>query len=150
LKTKKPLKQSDLIRIWTRVVLRVVFLLVSVAFAIWILYLLRTILLLVVLAVFFCYLIAPLVRLFEYPAYFGSREFRLPRGAAIGVVYLVLGLFVLGIVSWIWPMLWGQMTDLGQKLPQYISTGSTSIRESFNDANSWLRHLGCRASGVSI
>jgi predicted PurR-regulated permease PerM len=141
LRRKKPLKQSDLIRIWTRVVLRMVFLLTFISFLIWVLYLLRKILLLLILSVFFCYLIAPLVRLFEHPVYVRERELKLPRSAAIGMVYLLLGGLVFGLISWAWPILWNQVTELGQKLPQYISTGSTSVREYFNDANSWVRHL---------
>ena len=41
MKRKKILSQADLVRIWTRVVLRTVFLLAAIAFLIWILYLLN-------------------------------------------------------------------------------------------------------------
>jgi len=141
LKKKTILSQADLVRIWTRVVLRIVFLMAAIAFLIWMLYLLRTILLLCVLAVFFCYLIAPLVRLFELPIYIKGREIKLPRFAAISAVYVVLGAIVYGVISWFWPLLWNQVTDLGQKLPQFISSGSASIKDSLNDANSWLGSL---------
>ncbi len=113
----------------------------GIAFLIWMLYILRKILLLCVLAVFFCYLIAPLVRIFELPVYIKGREIKLPRFAAISAVYVVLGAIVYGIISWFWPLLWNQVTDLGQKLPEFITSGSASIRDSLNDANSWLSHL---------
>lgn len=141
MKKKKILSQADLVRIWTRVVLRIVFFMAAIAFLIWMLYLLRTILLLCVLAVFFCYLIAPLVRIFEHPVYIRGREIKLPRFAAICAVYVAMGAIIYGIISWFWPILWNEVTDLGQKLPGFISSGSASVRESLNDANSWLSRL---------
>ncbi len=138
---KRDFKQSDMIRIWTRVVLRVVFILAFVAFALWLLYHLRTILLLVVLSGFFCYLIAPLVRLFEHPLYVAGRELKLPRAVAIAAVYLVIGGVVFAVISSLWPLLSQQVTELARNLPGYITSGATSVRESLNDANSWLFRL---------
>lgn len=141
---KKVLDQADLIRIWTRVVLRLVFLLAAGAFLIWMMYELRTILLLLVLSVFFSYLIAPLVRLFEHPLYIGAREpreLKLSRALAIGVVYLVIGASLFLVVSWLWPKLWEQVTELAKNLPGYVSSGSQGFKESLDDANSWMRHV---------
>jgi predicted PurR-regulated permease PerM len=138
---KKVLEQSDLIRIWTRVVLRLVFLLAAGLFLLWTMYEIRTILLLLVLSIFFSYLIAPIVRLFEHPVYIGARELKLPRAVAIGAVYLVIGASVFLVVSWLWPLLGEQITELAGNLPGYVSSGSQSFRESLNDANSWMRHV---------
>jgi len=138
---KKSLDQSDLIRIWTRVVLRLVLLLAVGAFLIWTMYELRTLLLLLVLSVFFSYLIMPIVRLFEHPVYVGSREIKMPRGVAIGAVYLVIGASLFLIISWLWPILAFQVTELAKNLPDYVSAGSRQFRESLNDANSWMRHV---------
>src|SRR5437762_13508034 len=74
----------------SRVVLRIILLLLAVATFLWIVYKLTTVLLLLVLSVFFAYLVAPLVDLVEKPVRIGGRVRRMPRGLAIGVVYLFL------------------------------------------------------------
>src|SRR6267142_4460707 len=74
----------------TRVVLRIIVLLLAVAAFLWIIYKLTTVLLLLVLSIFFAYLVAPLVDLVEKPVYIGGRNRQVPRGLAIGVVYLFL------------------------------------------------------------
>src|SRR5260370_15801090 len=74
----------------TRVVLRIVLLLLAVAALLWIVYKLTTVLLLVVLAIFFAYLVAPLVDLVQRPISAGGRQRVIPRGIAIGIVYVVL------------------------------------------------------------
>src|ERR1700675_2845030 len=68
----------------TRVVLRIVAILLAVAAFLWIVYKLTTVLLLVVLSIFFAYLVAPLVDLVQRPIRFGRRERVMPRGPAIG------------------------------------------------------------------
>src|SRR6266478_1960719 len=74
----------------TRVVLRIVVILLAVAAFLWIVYKLQTVLLLVVLSVFFAYLVAPLVDLVQQPIRIGGRKRVVSRGPAIGIVYLVL------------------------------------------------------------
>src|ERR1700674_1903466 len=74
----------------TRVVLRIVVILLAVAAFLWIVYKLTTVLLLIVLSVFFAYLVAPLVDLVQRPIRIGGRERVIPRGLAIGIVYVVL------------------------------------------------------------
>ena len=115
--------------------------LVGIVLAGCLLYLLRTLLLLLIIAVFFCYLIAPLVRFFEQPVYVGNRELKLPRGAAIGVVYVLIA-GTLFLVNWfIWPLLWEQITTVAKDLPGYVTSASNYVDSRMNDANSWLRHL---------
>src|SRR6185503_2686945 len=74
----------------TRVVLRIIAILLAVAAFLWIVYKLTAVILLLVLSVFFAYLVAPLVDLVEQPVNLGGRVIRMPRGVAIGVVYLFL------------------------------------------------------------
>src|SRR6516162_2945994 len=74
----------------TRVVLRIVVLLLAVAALLWVIYKLTAVLLLLVLSIFFAYLVAPLVDIVEKPVKLGRRTVRMPRGVAIGVVYLFL------------------------------------------------------------
>lgn len=74
----------------TRAVLRIIALLLAVAGLLWVIYRLTTVLLLIVLAIFFSYLVAPLVDLVQRPISIGGRARVMPRGAAIAVVYFVL------------------------------------------------------------
>ncbi|HXI92261.1 MAG TPA: hypothetical protein VNO24_19800, partial [Blastocatellia bacterium] len=84
-------QNSEMIRLWTTVIVRVIFLLAGLLIVSWLLYEIRTVLLLLILAIFFCYLIAPIVHLFEQPLYIGNRELRLPRAIALVLVYLLIG-----------------------------------------------------------
>ena len=81
----------------TRALLRLIFVIVAVAAVLWAVYALAAVLLLVVLAMFFAYLIAPLVELVRQPFVLRSRERLMPRAAAIGIVYIVL--FGSGVVA---------------------------------------------------
>ncbi|HEV8482357.1 MAG TPA: AI-2E family transporter [Blastocatellia bacterium] len=138
---KRSFRQSEMIRVWTLVIVRVILLLAAVILSLWFLYEIRALLFLLILAVFVCYLIAPLVRFVEQPVYLGKRELKVPRGAAIGMVYLMIGgLLFLGL-RLLWPLLWDQITELAKNLPRYISSATTSVNNSMNDANSWMRHL---------
>src|SRR5437764_12700981 len=78
----------------TRAVLRILMLLLAVAGLLWVIYRLTTVILLVVLAIFFSYLVAPLVDLVQSPIRIGGRERMLPRGVAIAIGYgaLVVGM----------------------------------------------------------
>src|SRR2546429_7213509 len=73
----------------TRAVLRILMLLLAVAGLLWVVYRLTTVILLVVLAVFFAYLVAPLVDLVQRPIRIGGREPTMPRGPAISAGDLV-------------------------------------------------------------
>src|SRR5437763_15748666 len=91
--------------IQTRIVLRIIFILLAVAALLWVVYKLTTILLLLVLSIFFAYLVAPLVDLVERPVRVGGRERRLPRGVEVGSVNVVIfggvgvDLYILAIQS---------------------------------------------------
>lgn len=107
----------------------------------WLLYQIRTLLLLVVLSVFFCYLIAPIVHLFQQPLYIGRREIKLPRSVAIALVYLIMGILLFSLVRWLGPLLWEQVTELTRSMPGYVKSGSDAFNNLVNGANSWMRHL---------
>ncbi|MCI0490643.1 MAG: AI-2E family transporter [Blastocatellia bacterium] len=136
-----PLNQSQMIRVWTLVCIRVLLVLAAFFAALWVIYTLSTVLLLLVLSIFFCYLIAPLVRVFEQAVYVRGREIKLPRGVAIAAVYVVIGA-ALFLLSWlIWPFLQQQVRDLADTLPEYLTSGSGTVKRTFEDADSWLRRL---------
>ena len=119
------------------VIIRIFFILASLALVLWLLYALGSVLLMLVLSIFFCYMIAPLVRLFSQPLYLGNREVRLSRSVSILLVYLLVGtIFYVG-VRLIWPLFSEQITDLAA----YVRSGTVSAQKLFNDADSWLNHL---------
>ena len=138
---KQPIKQSEAVRVWTLVIVRVLVILVGVYLAYRVIYEIRTLLLLLILSVFFCYLIAPLVKLAEQPVYLLRREVKLPRGAAIGLVYVLIGGVLYLGMRLLWPFLWTEITVLASNLPGYISSATAWVNGSMNDANSWMRHL---------
>jgi predicted PurR-regulated permease PerM len=113
----------------TRIVLRIITILLVVAAVLWILYKLTAVLLLLVLSVFFAYLVAPLVDLVEQPLKLGAKTIRIPRGLAIGIVYVVL--FVGGGVAvyFLAPQLAAQFPEFKQQAVAYYKTiVSTSDR----------------------
>jgi predicted PurR-regulated permease PerM len=140
LKKKTP-DQVQMIRVWTMVFVRVIAIVIGLLVAIWLLYKLRTLLLLLVISIFFSYLMAPIVSLFENPVYIRGREVKLPRAAAIFAVYLVVGSLLFVALQWMLPKLWDQMTQLTSNLPAYSENATASINKTVKDANSWMRHL---------
>src|SRR6476659_10773720 len=72
----------------TRVVLRLVLLLLAVAAGLWLLFALRGVILLLLLSMLFAYLIAPLVEFLCRPVTWGPRPWTTPRPLAIAVVFL--------------------------------------------------------------
>lgn len=126
---------------WTMVIVRVIFLLAGLFIASWLLYEIRTLLLLLIVSIFFCYLIAPIVHLLEQPVYVARYELRLPHNVAILLVYLLIGVVLFVGVQLIWPPLSQQVADLAKNLPGYTKSAEGWVNKVFNDANSWMRHV---------
>ncbi len=113
----------------TRVVLRIVAILLAVAAFLWIVYKLTTVLLLVVLSVFFAYLVAPLVDLVQRPIRLGGRDRIMPRGLAIGIVYVVLFSGIGLAIYFLAPQLGAQFPVFKQEATAYYKTiANTSDR----------------------
>src|SRR5713226_9305398 len=113
----------------TRVVLRIIVLLIAVAASLWIIYKLTTVLLLVVLSLFFAYLVAPLVDLVQRPILIGRRERVIPRGIAIGIVYVVLFLGIGLAIYFLAPQLSAQFPEFKLQATAYYKTiESASVR----------------------
>ena len=106
----------------TRIVLRIVVILLAVVAFLWILYKLTTVLLLLVLSIFFAYLIAPLVDLVQQPLRIRQKDYRIPRGLAIGVVYVIV--FVGGGIALylLLPQLAAQFPEFKQQAIAYYKT----------------------------
>jgi len=115
--------------IQTRIVLRIIFILLAVAALLWVVYKLTTVLLLLVLSIFFAYLVAPLVDLVERPVRLGGRERKLPRGLAIGIVYVVIFAAIGLAIYFLAPQLASQFPEFKQQAAAYYKTiTSTSDR----------------------
>ena len=130
-----------MIRLWTTVIVRVIVLLVGLLIAGWMLYQLRALLLLLILSIFFCYLVAPVVHLLEQPVYIFNREIRLRRSVAIAFVYLMIGALVFLGFRMMWAPLWDQINELAKNMPAYIKSATDASNNIVNGANSWMRHL---------
>jgi predicted PurR-regulated permease PerM len=138
---EKQHENSEMVRLWTRVIVRVVVVIVGLIVASWLLYQIRTVLLLLVLSIFFCYLIAPIVHLIEQPVYIGRYEIKMPRSVAIIVVYLLIGAAFFAVLQLVWPPLSQQVAELAKNLPGYSKSAQVSVTKIFNDANSWMKHV---------
>jgi predicted PurR-regulated permease PerM len=92
----------------------------------WVVYALTSVLLVVVLAIFFAYLIAPLVELVRSAFRRSDGEPLLPRAAAIGVVYVaIFGSLAVG--AWVLvPRLGTQMAEIAQQAPNYLTNAQAS------------------------
>jgi predicted PurR-regulated permease PerM len=120
--------KENVVAAWvqTRVVLRIIVLLLAVAALLWIIYKLTTVLLLLVLSIFFAYLVAPLVDLVEKPVHLGGRERRMPRGLAIGVVYLFLFTVIGAGIYFLVPQFASQFPEFKQQATAYYKTITTT------------------------
>ncbi|MDT5296720.1 MAG: family transporter, partial [Acidobacteriota bacterium] len=128
-------KTRVVLRLGTRSTLWVAFLVLVLYYLFevvrWFLYELTGVLLVIVLAVFFAYLIAPLVELVRKPFNARGRERVMPRGLAIGAVYLaIFGSLGIGAVV-LTPRLGTQMADIAQQSPTYL----TNARERADRLN---------------
>jgi predicted PurR-regulated permease PerM len=116
-----------------RAALQVLFVVLAVAAAAWVLYRLERVLLVLALAAFFAYVVAPLVRFAEHPVRFAGRPRGLSRGLAIGLVYVViLGSAGAGTAI-LMPTLTAQLGQAVSQAPVYA--------ESFRaQAQGWSRY----------
>jgi predicted PurR-regulated permease PerM len=108
----------------TRSVARTTLIVVSVLFGVmgslWVLYRLAGVLLLLVLAVFFAYLVAPLVARCQRPIRIGGRTFVLPRSVAIVVVYVLFCGSLAAALVLLLPRVDEQLGELAREAPGYL------------------------------
>ena len=105
-----------------RAILRDLLVVAAVGAGIWVAHRLGRILFVLILAMFFAYVLAPLVELAQHPVSLRGRARRLPRGAAIAVVYLLLAGAV-GIGGAIlWPSAAQQVDDAIASGPMYTES----------------------------
>jgi predicted PurR-regulated permease PerM len=103
----------------TRVVLRVIFIILIVAVTLWIIIKLTGVILLLVLSVFFAYFVSPLVEFLSRPVKIAGRERAMPRAFAIALSYvLIVGAIVIGIYL-IAPRLANQFPEFTEQARSY-------------------------------
>jgi len=134
-------KTRAVLRLAARSLLWVAFLVLVLYYSIeavrWVFYALTGVLLVIVLAVFFAYLIAPLVDFARRPFRLFGQKRELPRWSAISVVYVaIFGSLTVG--AWVLvPQLGNQMAELASSAPEYL----TSTRERAESLNEVYRRL---------
>ena len=74
----------------TRVILRVIIIILAVALTLWIVVKLTAVILLLILSVFFAYLVSPLVDFLRRPIPISGKERVMPRVLAISLAYLII------------------------------------------------------------
>ena len=103
----------------TRVVLRVIMIVLAVAVTLWIIVKLTGVILLLVLSVFFAYFVYPLVEFLRRPLRIGKRKFVMPRTAAIGLAYvLIVAVVTIGIYL-LAPRLGSQFPEFTEQARNY-------------------------------
>src|SRR5262245_31024667 len=120
----QPQTKETAVAAWvqTRMVLRIITILLVVAAVLWVIYKLTAVLLLLVLSIFFAYLVAPLVDLVQQPLRLGQKELRIPRGLAIGIVYVVLFVSIGLAIYLLAPQLSAQFPEFKQQASSYYKT----------------------------
>ena len=103
----------------TRVILRIIFILLIVAGILWVLYKLTGLVLLLVLSIFFAYLVSPLVEFLRRPRRIGARTIAIPKALAILLAYAII-LFVLFIaIYFVLPSLAYQYPEFKNQAQEY-------------------------------
>ena len=119
----------------TRVILRVIIIILSVALVLWIVVKLTGVILLLVLSIFFAYLVSPLVEFLTRPIHLGKRVLVMPRVLAISLAYIIiLAAVVLGIFVII--------PSLGNQFPEFAGQAKgywKSLGDKTQQLNEYFR-----------
>jgi predicted PurR-regulated permease PerM len=100
-----------------RAALQVILITLGVAAAAWILYRLGRVVVLLAVAMYFAYIVAPLVRWAEHPVRVAGKLRQLPRGLAIGLVYVVILGSAGGGTAMLLPTVTEQLSDVVARAP---------------------------------
>jgi predicted PurR-regulated permease PerM len=95
----------------TRVILRVIFILLVVIGLLWVISKITGIILLLVLSIFFAYLVSPLVEILRHPRTIGNREIAIPKVAAIALAYVIILTVIVVAIFVILPSLSNQFPE---------------------------------------
>jgi len=103
----------------TRVVLRIIFVVLGVLGLLWIISKITGIILLLVLSIFFAYLVSPLVEFLRRPRTFGNRTVAIPKAVAIALSYLIILAAIVFAILVILPTLSNQFPEFANQAKEY-------------------------------
>jgi predicted PurR-regulated permease PerM len=106
----------------SRAILRDLLIVAAVGAGIWVVHRLGRIVVMLVLAMFVAYVIAPLVEFAQSPVSMRGRSRRLPRAAAIAVVYMLLAAGAATGATILWPAAAAQIDDAIASAPKYTES----------------------------
>jgi predicted PurR-regulated permease PerM len=115
-------------RSFARATAQVAVVLIGMALGLWALYRLRGVLLLLILAVFFAYLVVPLVRVLRRPIAARWRGFVLPLPLTIGVIYAAIFGALAATVVLLLPVLNREIAELAKETPGYLARAQDQWR----------------------
>jgi predicted PurR-regulated permease PerM len=103
----------------TRVVLRVIMVLLAVGVVLWVISKITGILLLLVLSIFFAYFVSPLVEFLRRQRTIGGRTIAIPKVVAIALAYLIILAAIVVAVFLILPSLSNQFPEFADQAKSY-------------------------------
>jgi len=103
----------------TRVVLRIIFVLLVVGGLLWIISKITGLILLLVLSIFFAYLVSPLVEFLRRPRTTGRRTIEIPKVLAIALSYLIIAAAIVFAIFVILPSLTNQFPEFAGQAKAY-------------------------------
>src|SRR5215211_2729243 len=106
----------------TRVVLRVIMVLLAVGVVLWVISKITVIILLLVLSIFFAYLVSPLVEFLRRQRTVGGRTIAIPKVVAIALAYLIILAAIVFAVFVVLPTLSNQFPEFADQAKAYWKT----------------------------
>jgi predicted PurR-regulated permease PerM len=106
----------------TRVVLRVIMVLIAVGIVLWVISKITGIILLLVLSIFFAYLISPLVEFLRRSRVIAGRNVAIPKVVAIALSYLIIAAGITFVIFVILPTLGTQYPAFADQAKGYFKT----------------------------
>lgn len=106
----------------TRVILRVIVIVLTVVLILWIVVKLTGVILLLVLSIFFAYLVSPLVEFLRRPRRLGKVAFAIPRAAAIALAYVIILAAIFLAIYLVLPSLGNQFPEFAGQARGYWKT----------------------------
>ena len=106
----------------TRVVLRVIFVVLFVIAVLWVIAKITGIILLLVLSIFFAYLVSPLVEFLRRPRTVGERTIAIPKAAAIALAYVIILVAIVFAILVVLPSLSNQFPGFVDQAKSYWSS----------------------------
>src|SRR5512140_890945 len=101
---------------------RFILILLAVAVGVLLLYRLERVVVVLILAMFFAYLIAPLVDLAERPLRAARTPSSVSRGMAVGIVYLVIAGVAWAGAAILLPPVSRQVSEAASRTPDYVQS----------------------------